>query len=380
MHVTTISLTLGFFRGQARALRDAGWEVHGVSGAGPILGIVPDGVDFPHHVVPMRRRIEPGRDAVAVARLVRLFRRLKPDIVHAHTPKGGLLGLTAAAVARVPVRVYTIHGWPAETATGPRRHALLAAERVSCRLAHRVWCVSPSLVGRVVADGCAARGVPQVLGQGSVDGVDARGAFDPDAIPTDRVVALRARWAIPEGARVIGFVGRFTRDKGVVELLAAWRSLRSRYPDAWLVALGPVLPDEDLPPEVLSAFQQDPRVVLPGMVDGIAPWYALMDVLALPTWREGFGVVALEAAAMRVPVVACRVTGIVDAVADGTGTLVPVRDEAALAAAIARYLDDPALAAAHGAAARARVLADFEPATLRAALLADYQSLVEGNR
>lgn len=380
MHVTTVSVTLGFFRGQARALRDAGWEVHGVSGPGPIPPIVPDGVDFPHHAVPMRRRIEPGRDAVAVARLVRLFRRLKPDLVHAHTPKGGLLGMTAAAMARVPVRVYTVHGWPAETATGAKRRALLAAERVSCRLAHRVWCVSGSLAARVVADGCAAPGVPRVLGHGSVDGVDARGAFDPDAIPADGVAALRASLGIPAGARVVGFVGRLTRDKGLVELLGAWRGLRARYPDLWLVAVGGDLPDEELPEGVRAELADDPRVILPGQVDGMAPWYALMDVLALPSWREGFGVVALEAAAMRVPVVAFRVTGLVDAVAEGTGTLVPPGDVAALEAAIARYLDHPDLASQHGAAARARVLADFDPAALRAALIHDYRSLVEGAR
>ena len=376
-HITTISLTLGFFRGHAKAAVAAGWEVLGISGPGPIRPIVPDGIDFEHHTVPLRRRIEPGHDAVSVLRLTRLLRKLKPDVVHAHTPKGGLIGMMAAAAARVPVRVYTVHGWPAATATGVKKRLLLAAEKVSCRLAHRVICVSRSVADELVASGCARPGQPVVLGEGSVDGVDARGNFDPANVPE----GLREELGIPADARVLGFVGRFTRDKGIVELTRAWKGLREAYPDLWLVAVGPVLEDEDLPDGVLDVLSNDDRVVLPGMVDGMARWYAMMDVLAFPTYREGFPVVALEAQAMALPIVSCRVIGCVDAFEDGvTGTLVSAGDSIALEGAVRRYLDDPELAASHGVAARERVLEHFDPQRIRQAVLAEYDQLLRSRR
>jgi glycosyltransferase involved in cell wall biosynthesis len=187
---------------------------------------------------------------------------------------------------------------------------------------------------------------------------------------------LRARLGISPDAAVLGFVGRLVRDKGIAELAAAWGMLRDEFPGAHLVLVGPEEPQDPVPPGTMELLRQDPRVHLVGPADS-APWYAAMDVLLFPSYREGFPNVPLEAAAMGLPVVATRIPGCVDAVADGeTGTLVPPRDAGALAGAVRPYLASPALRSQHGRRGRERALRDFGQEAIWAALHAEYLRLL----
>jgi lipopolysaccharide/colanic/teichoic acid biosynthesis glycosyltransferase/glycosyltransferase involved in cell wall biosynthesis len=381
MHVLTVADSLIFLRGQGRFMRQAGFDVTAVSSPGPEQAVFADHDQARVLSLDMPRRITVGHDLLAVARLAALVLRERPAVVDAHTPKGGLLGMLAAWLARVPARVYHMRGLPAETATGLRRTILIATERVSCALAHRVVAVSPSLRARALALGLCRPDKITVLGEGGGDGIDARGDFAPDPADAGRRADLRTRLGIGADAPVVGFVGRLVRDKGVVELEAAWRTVRAAVPAAHLVVAGAPEPGDPVPASTLRALAEDPRVHLLGHVASTRGLYPAFDLLALPTYREGFPVVLLEAAALALPVVATRVTGCVDAVRDGeTGRLVPPGDAAALAAAIVAYVRDPALAAAHGRAGRARVLRAFDRDRLSAELLALYETLLAGAR
>jgi len=374
VHVMTVPLSLGFLRGQAAYMAAQGVDLQAVTSPGPELEPwgLREGVAV--HAVEMPRRISPAADLVALWRLVRLLRRLRPDVVHAHTPKGGLLGTIAAWLARVPARIYHVRGLPYVTATGWRRALLMTTERVSCGLAHRVLAVSRSMRALAIRDLGCPPGKIEVLCGGSGNGVDATARFRPQ--PPGVAAAARASLGIPGDAPVVGFVGRLVRDKGIRELREAWGLLRAAHPAAHLLLAGPAEPEDPVPLEVLAALRDDPRVHLLGKVADPVPWYAVMDVLALPTYREGFPNVALEAAAMALPVVATAVPGCTDAVVDGeTGLLVPPADGVALGRALERYLADPALRAAHGASARRRVLSDFRQEAIWAALLETYRAL-----
>lgn len=377
LHVTTIPETLLFLGGQPGFLRERGFEVHAVSSPGPLLDkfAADEGVQV--HAVAMERAITPARDAVAVARLCRLFASIRPDVVDAHTPKAGLLGMVAARLAGVPVRIYHLHGLRYLTARGSLRRVLLTTERIAAALATSVVCVSHSVAAVAVQDGVVPRRKVKVLLGGSINGVDAA-RFTPAAGDEERRAA-RAALGLPPGARVLGFVGRIVREKGIVELFEAWRVLRAEFPDLHLVLVGPREPNDPIPRDVAAALDADPRVRCAGVDWDTPRWFRAMDVLALPSWREGFPVVPLEAAATALPVVATIVPGCVDAVVNGvTGRLVPPRHPAALAAAVRSYLADPALRASHGAAARARVLAEFEQRRIWSALHGEYLSALAG--
>lgn len=377
MHVTTVAGSLCFLLGQAAFMRERGFSLQAISSPDPYLDEYSRREGVPVHRVTMQRRITPLDDLRAIAELWRTLRRVRPDIVHSHTPKGGLLGMIAATLAGTPGRLYTIRGVPHITATGIRRRLLLAAERTSCALAHRVTAVSHSVRDIIVDEGLCPPEKVKVLASGSGQGVDATRRFRPLA-PAVRS-ATRQRYGIPEDALLIGFVGRLVKEKGLGELAQAWSSIRESEPRAHLLLAGTLDGEDDaIPPEMVAALRADARVHFAGDVSDIPPVYAAMDIVALPTYREGFSNVALEAAGMALPIVASRVPGCTDAVEDGlTGTLVAPRDPAALATALERYLADPELRARHGEAARRRVLAEFRPEQIWSAIADEYCALLE---
>jgi glycosyltransferase involved in cell wall biosynthesis len=375
VHVTAVPDMLLFLSGHLADLAARGFEVTVVSSPGPLLDRLAASAGVARAAVPISREITPLHDLVSLARLTRTLRRLRPDLVDAHTLKAALLAMAAARLAGVPVRVYHVHGLRHVTTAGVRRALLRACERITSSLATRVLCVSRSVARAALADGLIPPEKTAVLLGGSIAGVDATGRFVPPADEGERRAA-RVALGLPATARVIGFVGRLVRDKGVAELAGAWSVLRERHPDLRLVVVGAAERGDPLPAGVAEALAGDRRVLLAGHDRETPRYYRAMDVLALPTWREGFPVVPLEAAAMGLPVVASDVPGCVDAVVrDVTGTLVPPGDVPALAAALEAYLADPALRHRHGAAGRQRALRDYDPRRLQEALREEFLRL-----
>ena len=375
VHVTTVPHTLTFLTPPITLARSRGWDVHAISSGHEFLQDYGEAHDIEVHEIPMTRRITPGTDLRSLLMLTDMLIDLEPDIVHGHTPKAGLLSMMAATAAGVPIKIYQMHGLLTLTARG-LRHALLAsAERTSCRLADAVVCVSHSLREVAHEGRLCPRERSDVLLGGS-NGVDAAERFNPARYPNARA-EIRAEHGIPLDAPVVGFVGRLVRDKGIVELTRAWQAIRRRFDDAHLLVVGPYGERDTVPDSTRRALSSDPSIHLLGYQSDTPPLYAAMDLLTLPTYREGFPTVPMEAAAMGIPTVATRAPGCVDAVVEGgTGALVPIGDPDALARAIIAYLADPGLRARHGLAARERVLRDFRPEAIAGAMLALYDEML----
>lgn len=373
VHIATVPQSLGFISGQVGYMKARGFEISGISSPGEFLSRFAEREHVCVHAVNMPRRITPLHDVAALARIWIVLRRIRPHIVHAHTPKGGVLGMVSAWLAGVPVRIYHMRGLPFTTASGWRRRLLMWSERISCGLAHRVLCVSSSVRQVAVNSRLCLPEKIAVLARGSGNGVDAAQRFNGANIPPSLREETRRRYNIPPDALVLGFIGRIVRDKGIVELAGAWKELRNEFPDLHLMLVGPHEMQDSIPAEIDRTLHSDSRVHFLGEEWNTPPLYAVMDVLALPTYREGFPNVLLEAAGMKVPVVATQVPGCTDAVQDGvTGMLVPPYDAARLAGAVRTYLHDAELRRRHGAAARDWVLREFRPVAIWQAVYQEY--------
>src|SRR5512135_680301 len=222
IHVTTVPTMLPFLSGQIGYMKRVGFLVRVVSSPGEHLDEFAAAHDVPADGIPMLRRIAPLSDLVSLFRLYRRFRTLRPQVVHTHTPKAGLLAMSAALLAGVPLRIYHSHGLRFMTATGLKRRLLRWTEIVSCALAHQVLCISRSVREVTVAEGICWPEKIKVLLAGSVDGIDADGQFNPERVGEEARRRARAEHCIPQDTVVLGFVGRIVRDKGLVELAEAW--------------------------------------------------------------------------------------------------------------------------------------------------------------
>jgi glycosyltransferase involved in cell wall biosynthesis len=324
-------------------------------GRGPLRDAA-EGASVPYvELKHVRRAINPWEDALGLLELVRLCRRLRPDIVHVHSSKVGVLGRLAAWLARVPVRVYTVHGWSFAAYDGLAGRVYLLLERLMRPLTTTVVCVSEA----TRRQGLAARACD-----------DARTVVIHNAVEVGSFGARAERTATP---RIVA-IGRLAFPKDFVTLLAALARVDSDHRVS-LVGDGPGAA------EVAAAVEArglSDRVELLGAQRNVTELLARSDVFVLSSRSEGFPVSILEAMAAGLPVVATDVGGIAEAVVDGeTGILVPAADPRALAGAIERLLADVELRRHLGAAGRARALRLFDTPRFRAAQLDLYRRELE---
>ncbi|HEV2215422.1 MAG TPA: glycosyltransferase family 4 protein [Terracidiphilus sp.] len=357
--------------GRVRALRDAGFRVSLLSAPGELLEKTARAEQVDTFAVAMERGIAPIRDVVALIRIWRLLRRLKPDIVEFSTPKAGLLGMLAARFCGIPARIYFLRGLKLETSRGLLRMLLLWAERVASASAVLVVCNSRSLHKRALALGIGPASKLVVLGEGSSNGVNLT-HFAPGN------TSIRRQFGIAEEAPVIGFSGRLTIDKGLPELLEAFAGILRQVPDAYLLLVGWFDAAEDALDQGMRArIEGHPRIICTGYVEDTAPYYRAMNLMVLPSWREGFPNVVLEAAASGVPVIATHCTGSCDAVvSEVTGLLIPVGSPEAISEAVLSLLGDADRRRRMSAAARAWVAENYEDRRVLGLAVSLYMSLI----
>jgi glycosyltransferase involved in cell wall biosynthesis len=356
--------------GRLRALREAGFRVTLISSPGELLDRTAAREGVEAIALPMRRDIAPFSDVVSLVRLWCLLVRLKPDVAEFSTPKAGLLGTFASWLAGVPARVYMLRGLKLETSKGFKRELLLAAERAAAACAQVVLCNSDSMRSEALALGIAPADKLHLIGDGSSNGVDVE-RFSPG--PSD----VRIQLGLPRETPVVGFVGRLTTDKGIPELIEAFETILKSQPQARLLLVGWFDASEDaLAARCRHRIKNHPRIHCTGFVADTAPYYRAMDVMVLPSWREGFPNVVLEAAATGIPVVTTECTGSRDSVVpEVTGLLIPPGYPEAISEAVLKLLAEPALRCRMGIAARAWVCRHFADQRVLQLAVSFYKSL-----
>jgi glycosyltransferase involved in cell wall biosynthesis len=323
--------------------------------------------------IDIARKIAPWQDLRALFQLVRCFREIRPATVHSLTPKAGLLAMLAGWLARVPWRFHTFTGQVWANKTGVGRFLLKGIDRLIALCARRVFADSASQCRFLEEEGVVRHGGVTVLGQGSVAGVDLA-RFRPDSAAR---AALRTETGVADAVPVFIFVGRLVRDKGVFDLVEAFATLNAKYGqwELWMVG-----PDE----EGLQATLQAEGERLGARIRWFGPtpiperYMAAADVFVLPSYREGFGSVIIEAAACGIPAIAYRVDGVVDAIVENhTGCFAAKGNVAELSQVMERLGSDPAMLSDLGEAAQRRAVEDYSSSTVSAAWLAFYGSVLK---
>lgn len=316
------------------------WKVFVVSDHGQVSNVknlfIPS-LPLRHHIA-MRREPSPLQDLLSLVNWLRLVMLTKPTVVSAGTPKAGFLGIIASRIAGVPFRVYFLRGLRHEGLAGLPRRIIIATEQIACRLSTHVLVVSESVRQELIKNKmCDPRRI-RMLGPGSSHGVDIE-KFVPKSDELRQ--QSRRRLGLDSTIPVLGFVGRITADKGLETLLRAHNSLLEGGVRHKLVIVGPLDKGGRTP---LAAIVDSPDIVLAGEVENVVPYYHAIDLLVLPSLREGFPNVILEAAACGVPSVTTAVTGAKDAVINGvTGLIVQPMDSQGLSRAIESLISSPGL-------------------------------------
>jgi glycosyltransferase involved in cell wall biosynthesis len=374
----TVPVSLLFLEGQIEFWQQNGYEVHVSTAAGDELTHFGQQNKVNTFAVSLsRQNLKIRKNLQGLLQLKHYFRQEKPLIVHGNTPTAAFFTMIAAKMENIPIRIYEMHGLPLETANLQSKLWLFLAEKLCCWFATHVIAVSPSLRKELIIRGLVSPSKISVMHHGSCNGVDTQHKFNPSLVNQKDVNFLKKRYGISTAKSVVGFVGRLTKDKGIIELYNAWQKVKLRFPEALLLMIGEVDERAPLPDQWLVRIDADETIIRAGGVTNMATQYALMDFLVLPSHREGLGNVVLEAAAMKKPAIVSYVTGLKDTIVKNqTGLFCQAYSVEELTDKIINYLVNKPLVEAHGRAARERVARYFCPEDVWNEKLRLYQRLV----
>ena len=334
IRISTIPLSLDvLLQGQLRMLSEH-YEVVGVSSPGEELDKVAKREGIRTIAVPMERKISPFKDLVSLFRLIRLFHREKPWMVHSLTPKAGLLAMTAAWICRVPVRIHMFTGLVFPTTTGLKQKILMATDSITCACATNILPEGKGVKKDLEHFRITSKPL-QIIGNGNINGIDLE-FFDR----TPEVLELAEKYR-KEEVVTFCFVGRIVRDKGMNELVAAFQRLHQAYPNTRLILVGPFEEKLDpVLPETRQAIEQQAAIEWMGWQNDIRPFLTASDVFVFPSYREGFPNVVLQAGAMGLPSIVTDINGSSEIITEEVnGFIIPSQNEEALYKAMEKLLD-----------------------------------------
>lgn len=368
--LNTIDWSLGMLRGQLRFLNQE-FEVVAVANDSGILKEVAEREGVRTIGVPMRREISLLNDCRSLVALYKLFRRERPYIVHSNTPKASLLSMVAAWAARVPHRIYLVTGLRFETTHGILRFILKTMERITCLCATKVIPEGDG-VKKTLRREHITRKPLQKIHHGNINGIDLEHfARTPEVM--QRATEIRNG---SEDFTFI-FIGRMVRDKGINELVAAFDRLNSELPATKLLLVGKFEDELDpVLPETKQIIENNPKIEFVGYQNDVRPFLVASDVAVLPSYREGFPNVVIQAGAMGLAQIVTDINGCNEVVIEGqNGVIIPKQNEEALYDAMRRLATDRELTARMAASARELIATRYRQEDVWAELLKMYKSL-----
>jgi glycosyltransferase involved in cell wall biosynthesis len=324
----------------------------------------------------MTRKITPLQDLRCLVQLVRFFRKEQPHFVHSHTPKAGIIGMLAAYIARVPVRMHTVAGMPLMEATGFKRRILNLVERITYFCATRVYPNSKGLQDFIIQSTFCKATKLKVLGSGSSNGIDTS-YFDPDQVSENQKETLKKELHIKSTDYVYCFVGRLVKDKGIDELIQAFAAISDKNKAAKLILVGHTEADLDpLLPETLRSVEFNENIIEVGFQNDVRPYLSIAHVFTFPSYREGFPNVVLQANAMGIPCIVSDINGCNEIISSGdNGLIIPSKNSSILQEKMELISTDPNQIKLNKTEIRAFIKTKFERKVFWQLLLDEYKAL-----
>lgn len=363
IRVTTVSLSVPFYINIVPQLMQH-YEVVGISSAGPELKQLEE-VGARAITVEMARQISPLQDFKSLWQMIKVFRKEKPYIVHSMTPKAGLISMIAAWLCRVPVRIHTFTGlvWP--TAKGLKRRILMATDWLTCACATHVIPEGEGVKADLLSHHITSKPI-KVLGYGNVRGVDME-YFKPSGEMHS------------SNDFTFVYVGRIVKDKGIGELVAAFKRLQKVHQNVRLILVGEYEYALDPISQVTAEeIRTNEKIINEGLQSDVRPFYGMADALVLPSYREGFPNVVLEAGAMGLPSIVTDINGSREIIIEGkNGTIIPPNNEQALFDAMKNWVEHPSEVKEMAAKARGMIATRFDRSIVQKCLLDFYKEVMD---
>lgn len=356
-----------------------GFEVVGICADGPWVEKVRNqGIRV--IIVPMTRSFTPWQDLKCFWKLYRIFRRERFNLIHYSTPKAALLAGLAGRAARCPALLYTLRGLGYTAFNGAKRVIGKYCEKMACRSAHGIISISTSLKQGAARENLVPNNRIKILGAGSSKGIDLS-YFQLNESRIAHAQKIKRTLRIKDDSLVIGYTGRLTEEKGIVELVNAFTGLRKSYSNLHLLLIGHTDQRSPFSQETLELLNASECIHTISFKDNLPDYMAAMDILVLPSYREGFGNSLIEASAMQVPVVATDIPGCRDAVISGkTGLLVKPHDVLSLQKALKELIETPAQRITMGENGRRWVRENFDRRVIWSQLIEVYEEMLSDSR
>ena len=369
--ISTIPNSLaGLLKGQLKMLNEQ-YEVIAVSSPGKAMEVLREREGVRTIEVPMERHISLVKDFISLLRMIRVFAKERPYMIHSITPKAGMISMLAGWITRVPIRMHTFTGLVFPTATGFKKKLLIAMDRLTCACATHIIPEGEGVKRDLMTYRITKKPL-RVIANGNVNGVDLT-YFNR----TDEVMKQAAAYR-QEECFTFCFVGRMVRDKGINELVSAFIRLHQQYPQARLLLVGPFEKELDpLLPETEKAIQEHPAIRFVGLQPDVRPFLAASDALVFPSYREGFPNVVLQAGAMGLPSIVTDINGCNEIILPNeNGMIIPSKDEETLYQAMENFLLHPEEVQRMAEKARPLIASRYDQKIVWNALLKEYKRII----
>ena len=383
IRITTVPLSLKvLLKGQLRFMASNGFDVKGVSSEGKELREVHENEGIAVEAITMSRKITPFQDLKSLWEMWNFLRKEKPQIVHTHTPKAGIIGMLAARLAGVPHRLHTVAGLPLMEATGTKRKILNFVEKLTYSSATRVYPNSKGLYDFILQNNFTQSNKLKIIANGSSNGIDTA-FFSPDQVTEIERVTLREKLNIQPDDFVFVFVGRIVSDKGINELIKAFSELQAAENNEpagiKLLLVGGLENDLDpLNPETLAEINQNKDIISVGFQQDVRPFFAISDALAFPSYREGFPNVVMQAGAMGLPSIVSDINGCNEIIVEGeNGLIIPPKNVEKLKEKMLTLAKDKNLYTKLKGNSRRMIENRYEQSVVWNALLEEYEGLLQ---